>query len=388
MTLRYAGIYGDKHTTLVLNSGVSEDVTLAATEEFVDLQAAQVLLEAGENTIDIVSNWGWYLIDSITLTPTPARGPHSIGDSLVNANADSNAKALYAYLKSKYGKNILSGQQGNTWVTWVTENVGKTPAVIGLDFMDYSPSRVERGTTGTDTDNALAFDKKGGIVTFAWHWNAPTGLYDTDENPWWSGFYTRATDFNIATALADTTNANYTLLIRDIDAIAEQLKILQDANVPVLFRPLHEAEGAWFWWGAQGPEPAIKLYRILYDRLTNHHSINNLVWVWNSVAADWYPGDDVVDIVSADSYTEGNGPLSSLYNQLVDLGNDTKIVAATEVGSAPLPNLLELYEAHWSWFVVWEEPYINDPEWNSLENLKTVRTLEISTQNNIMLTIL
>lgn len=173
--------------------------------------------------------------------------------------------------------------------------------------MDYSPSRVERGTKGTDVEDALSFHERGGIVTFCWHWNAPVGLYDTTEQPWWSGFYTEATDFNVATALQDTTNANYTLLIRDIDAIATELKRLQEAGVPVLFRPLHEAEGGWFWWGAQGAEPAIKLWHIVYERLTEHHGLNNLVWVWNSVAADWYPGDDVVDIVSADSYTQGNG---------------------------------------------------------------------------------
>ena len=88
------------------------------------------------------------------------------------------------------------------------------------------------------------------------------GLYDNSTEPWYSGFYTAATDFNITKALADTTNANYTLLIKDIDTIAVQLKKLQSAGVPILFRALHEAEGGWFWWGAQGPEPAKKLYRI------------------------------------------------------------------------------------------------------------------------------
>jgi len=65
-------------------------------------------------------------------------------------------------------------------------------------------------------------------------------------------------------------------------------------------------------WGAQGPEPAKKLYRIVYDRLTNHHKINNLVWVWNSVAKDWYPGNDVVDIVSADTYSQGDHGVCTL----------------------------------------------------------------------------
>lgn len=62
-----------------------------------------------------------------------------------------------------------------------------------------------------------------------------------------------------------------------------------------------------FQWGAQGPEPAKKLWDLVYDRITNFHGINNIIWVWNSIAEDWYPGDDVVDILSADVYTTGNG---------------------------------------------------------------------------------
>lgn len=195
----------------------------------------------------------------------------------------------------------------------MTQQVGKTPAVLGVDLIEYSPSRVEHGSTSTAVEDAIAHAEKGGIVTVVWHWNAPTGLYDTTDEPWWSGFYTAATDFDIAAALSDTTNANYTLIIRDIDAIAVQLKRLQDADVPILFRPLHEAEGGWFWWGAKGPEPCKALWKLVYDRWTNFHGLNNLVWVWNSVAADWYPGDDVTDILSADVYATGNGVGSSLY---------------------------------------------------------------------------
>lgn len=62
-----------------------------------------------------------------------------------------------------------------------------------------------------------------------------------------------------------------------------QLKRLQSKRIPILFRFLHEADGGWFWWGAQGPEAAVKLYRLGYDRLTNYHKINNIIWVWNSV---------------------------------------------------------------------------------------------------------
>lgn len=249
-----------------------------------------------------------YLIDYIELTPAKARPPHQINKDLVNDESGRIAYKLYNYLVSIYGKKILSGQQDMKWANWITQNVGKTPALLSVDLMDYSPSRVERqGQISMAIEDAISHHNKGGIVSVLWHWNAPTGLYDTSENPWWSGFYTRATDFDIAQVLADPQGANYTLLVRDIDSIAIQLKRLEYAGVPVLFRPLHEAEGEWFWWGAKGPEPAKALWKLLFDRLGEYHGLSNLIWVWNSIAEDWYPGDDTVDILSADVYARGHG---------------------------------------------------------------------------------
>lgn len=238
----------------MLNSAGGSQVSLPATTLWTTVPAGQVLLNTGSNTIEIQNNWGWYLIDAITLAPSASRGPHKITTTPVNKNANADTKALLKYLGNIYGKKILSGQQDQASFDWVKQNVGISPAILGVDLMDYTESRISRGASSTDVDKAIAHSRNGGIVTFVWHWGAPTGLYDTAEQPWWSGFYTRATDFNIETALADTTNANYTLIIKDIDTIAAQLKKLNDAGVPVLWRPLHEAEGGWFWWGAKGPE--------------------------------------------------------------------------------------------------------------------------------------
>lgn len=311
LTIRVGAIYGEKRTSVILNGGASSEVYFPASQTFANIAGGQLLLEAGANTLDIVSNWGWYLLDSITLTPSAPRAAHNIDTTLRNAAADDNAKALYAYLRSIYGKKILSGQQELSYADWISRLTGKTPALVSVDLIDYSPSRVERGTVGTAVEEALVHHNRGGIVSVLWHWNAPAGLYDTDENKWWSGFYTRATDFDLEAALSTTTNSNYTLILRDIDAIAVQLKRLQDAGVPILFRPLHEAEGAWFWWGAKGPEATKKLWLLLHDRLTNHHKLNNLIWVWNSLLPAWYVGDDTVDILSADVYAQGNGVSSS-----------------------------------------------------------------------------
>ncbi|CBX90939.1 hypothetical protein IAQ61_002409 [Plenodomus lingam] len=373
LSIIYNGPYGDKYTSVVLNGGGASQVSLPATTSWTTVSAGQVLLNTGSNTIEIQNNWGWYLIDAITIAPSAPRPPHNISTTPVNPKANADAKALLSYLGSIYGKNILSGQQDQASFDWVKQNIGHTPAILGLDLMDYTDSRTSRGASSRDVEHALTFAQQGGIVTFVWHWGAPVGLYDNATQPWYRGFYTAATDFSLRAALADTTNANYTLLLHDIDTIATQLLKLQDAGVPVLFRPLHEAEGAWFWWGADGPEPCKQLWRLLYDRLTNHHNLHNLLWVWNSVAPSWYPGDDVVDIVSADTYTQGDhGPNSATYNALLDLTDDTKIVAATEIGSLMEVEGLKAYDAHWAWFVVWSGEYVSGGQWNSVDLLKRV----------------
>jgi mannan endo-1,4-beta-mannosidase len=111
----------------------------------------------------------------------------------------------------------------------------------------------------------------------------------------------------------------------------------------------------------------------LYERLTVHHKLNNLIWVWNSVDPAWYPGDDVVDIVSADTYAQGDhGPISATYNNLLALTNDTKIIAATEIGSVMDPELLKAYQADWVYFCVWSGEFISGGTWNSLNLLKKV----------------
>ena len=176
---------------MVLNSAGGSQVSLPATTAWTTVSAGQVLLNAGSNTIQIQSNWGYYLIDAITLAPKGQRAPHKITTTPVNANANADAKALLKYLGSIYGKKILSGQQDQASLDWVTTNIGKTPAILGLDLMDYTDSRTSRGASSKDIDHAIAFAQKGGIVTIVWHWGAPVGLYDTAAQPWYATTSTR-----------------------------------------------------------------------------------------------------------------------------------------------------------------------------------------------------
>jgi mannan endo-1,4-beta-mannosidase len=193
-------------------------------------------------------------------------------------------------------------------------------------------------------------------------------LINNDTVPWWDGIYTYGTTFNLTAALANTSSTDYGLLLSDMDVIAKELLILQAANIPVIWRPLHEADGGWFWWGAWGPDSCKTLYRLMFERYTKVHKLRNLIWLWNSVTPSWYPGADVVDILGYDSYPAvgDHGPVDTQYQELIALGNDTKMVTLPEVGNIPDPSILKLYHADWSYFVTWDDDYIETDTYNSL----------------------
>jgi Glycosyl hydrolase family 26 len=205
-------------------------------------------------------------------------------------------------------------------------------------------------------------------------------------NPcWWGGFSTSNTTFDLEATLADTTLADYKYLIADIDTISMQLAKLRDAGIPVLWRPLHEAEGAWFWWGAKGATPLKKLWNIVYDRMTVKNKLTNLIWVWTSgtsdaTAATWYPGHDRADIIGMDAYVDSSNSLSSEWKTLVKLSEGKKLVAmsecgqawnatATDVGALPRPGQSDLYQTWWSYSVPWSGTHIH--AWPT-DRLKTI----------------
>jgi mannan endo-1,4-beta-mannosidase len=202
-------------------------------------------------------------------------------------------------------------------------------------------------------------------VSFQWHWHSPSGGKVSTNT-----FYTDQTTFDVSKAVTPATAENKAI-VRDIDSIASQLKRLQNAGVPVLWRPLHEAGGKWFWWGAKSAANCLALYDILYDRLTNYHKLNNIIWVWSSPEKDWYPGNSKVDIIGYDSYP-GNYVYSSqkaTFNQLYDIVQGKKMVAMTENGPIPDIDKCISEDAMWLYFSSWSDLVTKQ---NSNEHIKQV----------------
>jgi mannan endo-1,4-beta-mannosidase len=290
-----------------------------------------------------------------------------VSAQLIDPQATAGARALMGYLVSVHRTAVLSGQQSRADADYMESLTGHLPALVGFDLMDYSPSRVAHGSSSTEVDAAIAWaNVKGGIVTLSWHWNAPADLVDSAEWPWWKGFYSSGTTFDFPRAMHDRTSTERRLLLRDIDAIAAQLLRLQDAGVTVLWRPIHEASGGWFWWGAHGAEPYLMLWRLLYDRLVNHHHLHNLIWVWNGQRDGWYPGDAYVDIVGQDIYDTKRDyqPQEAAYLKATRYPSVPKLAALTETGVLPDPQRMVGSQARWSWFMLWSGDFARTQLWN------------------------
>jgi|AGTN01.2.fsa_nt_gi Beta-mannanase len=337
-------------------------------------QVLEAEFAAGTHTVKIMENWGYFYVDALIVKPqAPKVGPLYARPELVDANATDSARRLMEYLCGIYGDYILSGQYSEGYdapeASAIFTQTGKYPAVMGFDLMYYTSLSEGRLQEKQYTiEKAIEWWNAGGIVTFCWHWYSPKDIVDTSDNPWNKSFYKSATNFNFAKALSGEDPEGYDLMLRDIDMVAEQLKLLQDAGVPVLWRPLHEAAGGWFWWGTQGSENYIELWNLIYDRLVNHHGLHNLIWVWNGQSNDkdefdaWYPGDSTVDIIGLDIYPEKHdySPQTESFQQALTYTRMPRIIALTEVGVIPDPDMLVKEGAMWLWFAPWYREFAVD----------------------------
>lgn len=364
IVIRSMGIGGPKEND-IYTDGKKVGTFTSENNKFSDYTVSAVSLTKGDHNIRIIKSWGWIELDKITVKTGAkiSNSTYNITSSLVNKNSTANTKNLYSFLKDSYGKYVITGQQcdgginGNEFKA-IKNLTGDYPALLGLDMMDYTPSRTALGASSSAVEKAIEFANKGGIVTFCWHWNAPTEYLNSTANSpdgWWGGFYTQSSKFDIAKVMNGQDAKGKKLLDRDIKEIAKQLKRLEKAGVPVIWRPLHEGSGGWFWWGAKGSDAYKKLWKYLYKELTNTYGCNNLIWVYNGQSADWYPGDEYVDIVGEDIYPGNHvyDPQVSRFRQAINYGSKTKITALTENGCIFDIDSAVSINALWCWFMTW-----------------------------------
>jgi mannan endo-1,4-beta-mannosidase len=365
----YASPYGDKINIVEINGSRAEVQFKNQGNNFREVSFGKIHLKAGQNTIVISKSWGWFLIDYIRIAiNTIPDTPFNISNTLVTPEPAAIAQKEFQYLIDQFGKKIHSGVMDMKEAEWLKANTGKYPALLGLDLMNHTRdySWFDKNTL---INEAKSWYANHGLVALCWHWRDP--LRNTEE------FYTEKTTFDIS-HISDTLSTEYKAMVSDIDKVAVWLKVLKSAGIPVLFRPLHEASGAWFWWGAKGPEPCKALWKLIFNRLTAYHGINNLIWVWTTDGKDdnisWYPGDQYVDILGVDIYSV-NWDFSSqvlTFDKVRESFGGKKMITLSENGVMTDPDNLIADEAGWLWFMTWNGDFVRNPAVNPLSHWQKI----------------
>lgn len=277
-----------------------------------------------------------------------------------NENVTEATQKVYNYICETYGSAIISGQQESTWMgspdyemDYIYEKTGKFPAIRGLDYINNDFDGVN--------ERAVEWWEKGGLVSICWHWGTP---------PDGVGYESSKGTIDLDEALTEGTDL-YNGMIEQMDRAAEALLELQEAGVVVIWRPFHEFDGEWFWWGKGGSENFKKLWQLMYDRYTNYFGLNNLIWVLgysHRLQPDWAPDSSFYDIGGGDCYD--GGTQSGRYQRLIAyLGEDIPL-AYHECGAIPDPDELVAENTDWVWFLTWHTSYITDE--NSAEFIDKV----------------
>ena len=288
----------------------------------------------------------------------------------VNPNATQEARELLQFLYSLKGKRIIAGHHNaatspDQYPNRVKELTGKRPLIWGCDFIHYYMP----GNPQTLVEEAFKKYKEGYIITLMWHAGRPM-----DDPPfgWKESIQAELTDDEWTELITPGTNLHNRWLAQ-IDTVAKYLKELRDLGVPVIWRPYHEINGVWFWWGdRKGERGSAQLYRMMFDRYVHYHHLDNLIWVWNTNAPrqriddeafayeDYFPGLEYVDVLGTDIYRKDYR--QSHHDELVELGKG-KIIALAEIGEVPDPKIFD-EQPYWSWFMIWSNfvDYQNTPE--------------------------
>ena len=255
----------------------------------------------------------------------------------VNPNTGAPARQLLNYLASVYRQKTLTGfatsaldEAGYFGVNYPV--TGKREAIQALDMQwtDLSPAGMQQ--------IADAYYRTGTILSFQWHW------FFNGESAWKSE---RTNQVDVGRVVTVGTAENAQALL-ELGRVADALKYLDDRGVPVLWRPLHESSGGWFWWtDSTHPENTAALYRMIYNFFTNDRQLKNLLWVWNTGGnfdARFYPGDQYADVIGDDiynaDYRNGRNVYWNSWNALQAIA-PTKMIALCECGELPNPDLMQ-----------------------------------------------
>ena len=322
-----------------------------------------VYLNSGSNTLEFISSSGEVEIDYLFVENSGAVKDicYSVGTACVNPNASSNAIELMQYLTKNFGRQVLTAQNvtvgTNAEIDAIFKETGRYPAIRTGEL---AAAVLESGDNVEDTKKdielAQQWGKDGGIVAYTWHWYSPNALRGTAPRDFSADRALEPINLDELALLDDGDlqtmlenefiSADLADILRDLDRLAEMIKPLADANIPVILEPIPDADSGLYWWG-NSAESYKKLWRLTFIRLCSYHKLGNLLWVWNGSSAEFYPGGDYVDIIGQSFYEQSNSSFAGRFSALSDTARRIQAVTECDV----LPDIDSMYRdnALWLW---------------------------------------
>lgn len=345
--------------------------------QFTYITVYGVFLTKGKQKLEITPENGEMCLDYLKIENNTSLSDISYDakGELVNKNAAKSAKELMSFLSENYGKYMITGQYAyggdNSELDLIYRTTGKYPVIRCSNF---EVSHGDLDESFREVDAAAEWYLNGGISCVSWYWKSPS-----DKK---SAMTADDTDFDLSKAVTEEKIAELTEeelrelyskgniskecygLILDIDNMAGQLTSLKNRGVPVLWRPLPEGYGDWYWWGAKGPDAYKWLWNLLYERLTKYFELDNLIWIWNGQSDTTLVDRRTFDIAAVDLYVKNEKDYGNrFYEEFAAVqkfvGSD-KLIAISECGSIPDIDAAFRDNAVWSFFSVWYGKYIQN----------------------------
>ncbi|PWJ65516.1 MULTISPECIES: glycosyl hydrolase [unclassified Fibrobacter] len=386
---------------------------------------ASAKMKAGENTITVGN--GAIGVDYISVGRHPDP-EFKISALPVTPNATESAMKVKTFLRDNFMKKTISGMmisdqnfnydygnmkllsaaectpqdsckflngedtwKGQTDIAEFYKRSGHYPAIGGFDMLFAAGGHHEEGWFRGYTENNLVMTEDlwnmGGIPTYTWHWKVGKdtvfytqmqGFKNAGCTEDVAGTAENNTCFNYTKAFKgescaeiDETSQEYKDIVADVDIVSGYFKQLEEKGIAVVWRPLHEASGGWFWWGVGSPECYVQLWRLVFDRMVNVNKNKNLIWVWNintdpkfgydysALNGAWYPGAEYVDIVAVDIYDPLNNHNSAAnyWNKIIEEVGTDKMIALSENGAIPDIDSIAEDKSYWSYWMTWSQTW-------------------------------
>ncbi|MDI6099496.1 glycosyl hydrolase [Actinoplanes sp. NEAU-A12] len=275
-----------------------------------------------------------------------------------SAFSATSKAAVIGYLRSITGTSIVSGQHNKEpavapaqYTKQVNDVTGQWPGLWGGDMMFRADDVDNRQRV---IDQARREWANGSLVALTWHACSPTVGRTCEFD---GGVKTPISNAQFQQIVTGGTALNQTWRSRMAEVVP-YLRQLRDAGVPVLWRPFHEMNETWNWWGGRpGANGGAKIYQQMRDYFDSQ-GLTNLIWVWNvqdNPAGGWanyYPGAGYADVVSVDVWYK-NHPSTADYQQIQSIAAG-KPIAIAEMGKVPNAALLTT-QPRWAYFMIWSE---------------------------------